>query len=68
MMRARIAVAVTFAAGLFAQAPDFVRLGPAVGQPFPSFEARDQSGNLRTLAGLMGPKGLVLVFFRSADW
>jgi hypothetical protein len=42
--------------------------GPAAGQPFPTFEARDQSGQVRTLASLMGPKGLVLVFFRSADW
>jgi len=66
---ARIAVALTFAAGLLAQQPpDFAKLGPAVGQPFPPFEARDQSGNVRSLAGLMGPNGLVLVFFRSADW
>ena len=68
MMTARIAVVLTFAAGLLAQTPDFSKLGPASGQPFPSFEARDQSGQVRTLAGLMGPNGLVLVFFRSADW
>lgn len=42
--------------------------GPAVGQPLPSFEARDQDGKLRTLESLKGPNGLVLVFFRSADW
>jgi len=68
MTTARIALALTFAAGLLAQTPDFAKLGPASGQPFPPFEARDQSGNVRTLASLMGPNGLVLVFFRSADW
>jgi len=67
-MTVRIAVVLTLAAGLLAQAPDFTKLGPAAGQPFPPFDARDQRGNVRTLASLMGPSGLVLVFFRSADW
>ena len=48
--------------------PDPMRLGPSVGQPLPGFEARDQTGASRNLASLKGPKGLVLVFFRSADW
>ncbi len=43
-------------------------LGPAVGQPLPPFEARDQHGRSRDFASLKGPNGLVLVFFRSADW
>ena len=43
-------------------------LGPAVGQPIPGFEAPDQDGRPRDFASLTGPKGLVLVFFRSADW
>ena len=68
MMTARITLALTFAAGLLAQTPDFSKLGPAAGQPFPSFEARDQNGHVRALASLTGPKGLILVFFRSADW
>ncbi len=42
--------------------------GPTVGQPIPPFEAQDQDGRLRQFASLAGPKGLVLVFFRSADW
>lgn len=42
--------------------------GPAVGQPLPRFEARDQDGQLRTFEGLKGPNGLVVLFFRSADW
>ena len=48
--------------------PDPMELGPRVGQALPSFEARDQTGRPRNFASLKGPKGLVLVFFRSADW
>lgn len=43
-------------------------LGPSVGQPLPAFEAPDQEGGLRSFENLRGPKGLVLIFFRSADW
>jgi hypothetical protein len=32
------------------------------------FTLPDQHGRSRTLASLMGPKGLMLVFYRSADW
>lgn len=42
--------------------------GPAIGAKVPAFEALDQNGQKQTLATLRGPKGLVLVFFRSADW
>jgi len=48
--------------------PDPMELGPQVGQRLPAFQARDQSGRSRDFASLKGPKGLVLVFFRSADW
>jgi hypothetical protein len=47
---------------------DPMTLGPAVGQSIPPFRADDQDGRPRDLASLMGPNGLVLVFFRSADW
>lgn len=42
--------------------------GPSVGSKMPGFELRDQDGKTHTLAGLLGPKGAVIVFFRSADW
>ncbi len=42
--------------------------GPAVGQKIPDFKGRDQFGHEQTLASLMGKKGLVLLFVRSADW
>jgi hypothetical protein len=44
------------------------RKGPPLGQPPPSVHARDQFGREQTLATLAGPNGLVLLFFRSADW
>lgn len=43
-------------------------LGPQVGAQVPEFSLRDQRGETRTLSSLMGPKGAILVFFRSADW
>jgi len=42
--------------------------GPKVGQKIPAFKASDQFGHQQTLSSLMGPKGLVLLFVRSADW
>jgi hypothetical protein len=48
--------------------PDVQKLGPQVGTRVPGFTLLDQTGRSRTLASLMGPKGLMLVFFRSADW
>lgn len=44
------------------------RLGPEVGQPLPAFSLPDQDGRLRDFASLKGREGLVLAFFRSADW
>jgi len=48
--------------------PNPMGLGPSIGQRLIAFEARDQNGALRTLDSLKGPNGLVMVFFRSADW
>jgi hypothetical protein len=42
--------------------------GVPAGKPAPPFRARDQFAKEQTLSSLMGPKGLVLLFFRSADW
>ncbi len=58
-------------ASVGAQAPaplDVSTLGPQVGSTVPPFTGVDQSGRTRTLESLMGPKGLMLVFNRSADW
>ncbi len=44
------------------------RTGPEVGARIPDFEAVDLNGKRQTFATLTGPKGLLLVFARSADW
>lgn len=65
-----IAGAVAFA--LVQKSPElsvpFTPRGPAVGQRLPGFELADQKGILRNFESLRGPRGLVLVFFQSADW
>jgi hypothetical protein len=43
-------------------------LGPKVGERLPDFGLRDQHGNEQSLKSLIGPKGAIVVFFRSADW
>lgn len=45
-----------------------IKTGPDVGQQVPAFSAKDQQGRDQTLNSIMGPKGAMLVFFRSADW
>ena len=42
--------------------------GPAIGAKAPDFHLPDQNGKPHNLQELMGPKGLMLVFYRSADW
>ena len=42
--------------------------GPEIGTTVPEFSAPDQTGKIQTLKSIMGPKGALLVFFRSADW
>jgi cytochrome oxidase Cu insertion factor (SCO1/SenC/PrrC family) len=42
--------------------------GIAIGEKAPAFELKDQNGRTHTLKSLMGRKGLLLVFNRSADW
>ena len=45
-----------------------IKTGPAVGARAPDFSAPDQAGRTQTLKSIMGPKGAMLVFYRSADW
>lgn len=50
------------------QTVDVTTLGPQVGQRALDFRLPDQHGQPQTLASVAGPKGTMLVFFRSADW
>lgn len=60
--------AVTVLAGQAPPAVDTSKIGPQVGAVVPAFAGTDQFGKPQSLAAAMGPKGAMLVFFRSADW
>ena len=47
---------------------DVSKLGPQVGERVPDFSLPDQAGRTRSLQSVMGPRGAMLVFLRSADW
>jgi hypothetical protein len=47
---------------------DVSKLGPQVGQRVPDFRLQDQNGKYWTRESIMGAKGAMLVFYRSADW
>jgi hypothetical protein len=57
--------AAVLAAGL---ATGAITTGPAVGEQIPAFSLTDQNGKTQTLSTIAGPKGAMLVFYRSADW
>jgi hypothetical protein len=63
MRKRAFALAVIAAASLAA-----IHTGPEVGTKMPDFQAIDQDGKAHTLTSLLGPKGAVLVVYRSADW
>ena len=42
--------------------------GPPAGTKLPGFTLPDQDGKTRSLDALLGKKGAVVVFYRSADW
>jgi hypothetical protein len=47
---------------------DGYRTGPDPGGRIPEFTLPDQDGVSQSLPNLAGPNGLLLVFYRSADW
>lgn len=63
-----LVAAVTGLAGQAPPAVDTSKIGPQVGAVLPAFTGTDQFGKPQSLATAMGPKGAMLVFFRSADW
>lgn len=72
MTRGRIVAAlwVTLSGSVLAQTAqvEIDKLGPQVGERAVPFALPDQFGRVQTLESLAGPKGTMLVFFRSADW
>ena len=72
-LRALTLLAALCALGLVARAQqpavvDTSTIGPKVGERVPAFAGVDQFGRSQTLESSLGPKGAMLVFFRSADW
>lgn len=72
-------ITVVLLAGLFLSQPaiaqtlepskiDLSKLGPQVGEIVPDFSLLDQDGQTWTREAIMGPKGAMLVFVRSAGW
>ena len=47
---------------------DVQRLGPQVGESVPAFSLPDHAGKVWSLKDVLGAKGALLVFARSADW
>ena len=47
---------------------DVAELGPQVGDIVPDFRLPDQYGEYWPRESIMGPRGAMLVFIRSADW
>ena len=47
---------------------DVSALGPQVGERVPDFSLPDQHGRVQTLQSVMGEKGAMILFHRSADW
>ncbi len=45
-----------------------IQAGPEVGEKIQSLNLRDQFNGRQQLDNIMGPKGAVIVLFRSADW
>jgi len=45
-----------------------IDVGIKIGERIPSFRLSDQNGSARDFSSVKGPKGAVLLFFRSADW
>ena len=71
-LRGLVLVAVVCAvAHIGAQSPaavDTSKIGPAVGASVPPISGVDQFGKTQTLTSIAGPKGAMVVFFRSAAW
>ncbi|MEZ5416787.1 MAG: hypothetical protein R2708_05535 [Vicinamibacterales bacterium] len=70
MSRALAAVLVVglCVAGAAQDTVNLDRIGPQVGAVVPDFTLPDSTGTERSLRSLLGRKGALLVFSRSADW
>ena len=63
-----VSALIFFSTCAVASAQQAIKTGPEVGSTLPSFEATDQNGRPQNLQSVLGPKGALLVSYRSADW
>jgi peroxiredoxin len=63
MRSASLALALLPGSILFAR-----EYGPALGAKLPEFQLKDQDGKAQSLKSLLGPKGAIILLYRSADW
>lgn len=68
LLGALIAVATVVASAQDVRKVDVSKLGPQIGAAVPDFSLPDQHDKKWTLQSVMGPKGAMIVFYRSADW
>jgi hypothetical protein len=68
MLLAVVGAGAMVSAAQQTQTVDVTTLGPQVGQKAMTFQLPDQQGRMQSLASVAGPKGTMLVFFRSSDW
>ena len=68
MLRKLIVRYVAAVALVAAPAGAATKTGPEVNARIPDFSLPDQNGTVQTLKSITGPKGAMLVFYRSADW
>jgi hypothetical protein len=45
-----------------------MKTGPEVGSAVPDFRLPDQQGSMRDFSSVAGPKGALILFYRSANW
>ena len=67
-MRISVTIGAVLLVSIALAAETKINTGPEVGDRIPPFEAIDHKGAQQTLDTLRGPKGLLLLFTRSADW
>ena len=58
--------ALAFFSALAAQAE--IATGPEVGTKIPDIQSIDQHGKIRSFEDLSGSEGLLILFYRTADW
>jgi len=71
-MKKMLTIAAIFILAVFAQChaseSKTIEIGPKVGEKAPKVTVVDEKNNKQTIKSLSQDNGLILVFFRSADW